>query len=103
LRKEKGNGHLNAKKMPMRDKEDMLVFYREQPIYNPQFGYGTPYKSKAGKDHGARTSMAGSYGAYTNKREDRDGRRNPKQVWSSRWKGAEGFTPPKSPLPYSST
>jgi len=79
-RKPKGTGHLNAKKMPMRDKEDIAVFYRSQPTYNPQYGSGLPYKDKAGKDHAATTSMTGSYGAYTNKREDSDGRRYPKQV-----------------------
>ena len=79
-RKPKGTGHLNAKKQPMRDKEDILVFYARQPTYNPQFGSGTPYKDKAGKDHSSSTSMTGSYGAYTNKREDNDGRRYPKQV-----------------------
>lgn len=29
-------GHLNAKKQPMRAHEDVLVFYRETPVYNPQ-------------------------------------------------------------------
>jgi site-specific DNA-methyltransferase (adenine-specific) len=79
-RKPKGTGHLNAKKQPMRDKEDILVFYRKQPTYNPQFTVGEPYKDKAGKDHTATTSMTGSYGKYTNKREDNFGRRYPKQV-----------------------
>jgi site-specific DNA-methyltransferase (adenine-specific) len=79
-RKPKGTGHLNAKKQPMRDKEDILVFYTRQPTYNPQFVSGTPYKDKAGKDYSSSTSMTGSYGAYTNKREDNDGRRYPKQV-----------------------
>lgn len=34
----KGNatGHLNAKRMPMKNYEDILVFYRKQPTYNPQ-------------------------------------------------------------------
>jgi site-specific DNA-methyltransferase (adenine-specific) len=79
-RKPKGTGHLNAKKQPMRDKEDILVFYREQCVYNPQFTAGTPYKDKAGKDHAASTSMTGSYGAYTNFRNDNEGKRYPKQV-----------------------
>lgn len=35
-RKSRATGHLNAKKMPMKDIEDILVFYRRQPIYNPQ-------------------------------------------------------------------
>lgn len=38
--KNKGSGHLNAKKMPMRYHEDILVFYRKQPTYNPQMTNG---------------------------------------------------------------
>lgn len=29
-------GHLNAKRMPMKAHENVLVFYRQQPTYNPQ-------------------------------------------------------------------
>lgn len=29
-------GHLNAKRQPLRAHEDILVFYRKQPTYNPQ-------------------------------------------------------------------
>jgi len=29
-------GHLNAKRMPMKNHEDVLVFYASQPTYNPQ-------------------------------------------------------------------
>jgi site-specific DNA-methyltransferase (adenine-specific) len=79
-KKPKGTGHLNAKKMPMRDKEDILVFYREQCVYNPQFCIGKPYKDKAGKNHAANTSMTDSYGKYTNFRNDNEGKRYPKQV-----------------------
>jgi site-specific DNA-methyltransferase (adenine-specific) len=35
-KKNKASGHLNAKKMPMRIHEDLLVFYQKQPTYNPQ-------------------------------------------------------------------
>ena len=35
-RKSRATGHLNAKKMPMKDCEDVLVFYKKQPTYNPQ-------------------------------------------------------------------
>ena len=34
--KSRATGHLNAKKMPMKDIEDVLVFYSAQPTYNPQ-------------------------------------------------------------------
>lgn len=35
-RKSKPTGHLNAKKQPMRNTEDVTVFYRHQCLYNPQ-------------------------------------------------------------------
>ena len=35
-RKTRATGHMNAKKMPMKDVEDVLVFYRAMPTYNPQ-------------------------------------------------------------------
>lgn len=34
--KNKATGHLNAKKMPMKAHENVLVFYRKPPTYNPQ-------------------------------------------------------------------
>lgn len=42
--KEKGKGHLNAKKQPLRSVENICIFYKNQPIYNPQFKQGSPYK-----------------------------------------------------------
>jgi site-specific DNA-methyltransferase (adenine-specific) len=35
-RKTRASGHLNAKKMPMKDVEDVLVFYDNPPTYTPQ-------------------------------------------------------------------
>jgi site-specific DNA-methyltransferase (adenine-specific) len=35
-RKTRPSGHLNAKRMPLKDTEDVLVFYKQQPTYNPQ-------------------------------------------------------------------
>lgn len=39
-KKNKATGHLNAKKMPMRSHEVVLVFSKEAPIYNPQMTTG---------------------------------------------------------------
>lgn len=41
--KQRGTGHLNAKKQPMRNNEDLLVFYKKQPAYNPIMLEGKPY------------------------------------------------------------
>lgn len=35
-----GTGHLNANKMPMRNHEHILVFYKKSPVYNPLMGIG---------------------------------------------------------------
>lgn len=78
--KTKATGHLNAKKQPLRNKEDILVFYKKQPTYNPQMTQGEPYKNKAGKDHSSQSSMTGSYGKYSNYRPDNEGTRYPKQI-----------------------
>lgn len=36
-------GFLNVKKMPLKSHEDVLIFYRQLPTYNPQFTQGKPY------------------------------------------------------------
>lgn len=41
--KSKATGYLNSKKQPMRAHEDVCVFYRKQPTYNPIMVSGTPY------------------------------------------------------------
>lgn len=46
--KESGTGFLNAKKAPLKEHENILVFYRKPPVYNPQMKQGTPYKCKQG-------------------------------------------------------
>jgi site-specific DNA-methyltransferase (adenine-specific) len=38
--KNKKTGFLNAKKQPLRQVEDVTVFYRKQPTYNPQKTHG---------------------------------------------------------------
>ena len=38
-----GTGHLNAKKMPLKRHENILVFYKRLPTYNPQMTEGEPY------------------------------------------------------------
>ncbi len=76
-RKPKGTGHLNAKKQPMRDKEDVVVFYRNQPTYNPQMVVGKPYPEKSGWKG---TEGYEGYGVDKRVGNANDGTRYPKQV-----------------------
>ncbi len=55
--KTKAGGFLNAKRMPLQAHEDILVFYKKLPTYNPQMIEGKPYTKKAvtngdGKNYG---------------------------------------------------
>ena len=76
-KKPKGTGHLNAKKQPMRDKEDILVFYKNQCTYNPQMTEGKPYKEKSGWKG---TEGYEGYGVDKRTGNDNNGLRYPKQV-----------------------
>lgn len=51
--KEQGTGFLNSKKMPLKNHENILVFYKKQPTYNPQMRTGfKSYVTKKGH-HGS--------------------------------------------------
>ncbi len=47
--KEQGSGFLNAKKMPLKSHENVMVFYGALPTYNPQMEPGKPYTTKRGR------------------------------------------------------
>lgn len=57
--KSKATGYLNSKKQPLRAHEDIVVFYRKQPTYNPQMTEGTPY------DKGTAVRDTEAYGVQT--------------------------------------
>lgn len=50
----KGNrvsGFLDSKRKPLRNHEDILVFYKKQPTYNPQMTIGEKNHKKGGGNH----------------------------------------------------
>lgn len=93
--KTKGTGHLNAKKQPLRDKEDILVFYEKQCKYNPQFGKGEPYdgSKRAGLKH-----QTSSYGEHGQHRELNDGKRYPRQIIKFNIVGRGSMHPTQKPV-----
>lgn len=61
--KKLGTGHLNAKKMPMKQHENILVFYKKLPTYNPQMREGEPYyktPSTTSSNYGKQIAMGGT-------------------------------------------
>lgn len=68
-RKEAGTGFLNAKKMPLKDHENILVFYKRLPTYKPQMRLGyKAYETKKGH-HG--TNYGEDKGAITKSNGER--------------------------------
>ncbi|MFZ5641684.1 MAG: DNA-methyltransferase [Bacillota bacterium] len=57
--KSKPTNFLNAKKQPLRKHEDVCVFYKRQPTYNPQMVPGEPYTKGVRKDQ-----LSGCYGDF---------------------------------------
>ena len=79
--KESGTGHLNAKKAPMKDHENVLVFYAAPPTYNPQMrtgfkAYTAVQGAKKSENYGSQTGAVtvsdGSRYPLTTIRFDRD-------------------------------
>lgn len=73
--KSKATNFLNAKKQPLRKHEDICVFYKKQPKYNPQMTAGEPY------DKGVRKNqLTGSYGYFNPVHVKSEGMRYPTDV-----------------------
>lgn len=73
--KSKPTNFLNSKKQPLRKHEDICVFYRRQPTYNPQMSEGVPYDKGVRKDQ-----LSGSYGDFKPCHVQSDGERYPTDV-----------------------
>jgi site-specific DNA-methyltransferase (adenine-specific) len=72
-------GHLNAHRMPLRNHEDICIFYQKQPTYNPQKTTGHVRKvSKA--EHKKNCKMTTDYGEHGFTTYDST-ERYPKSVW----------------------
>jgi len=89
--KEQGTGHLNAKKMPMKLHENVLVFYDGLPTYNPQMRPGDPYhKANSG------ATIGGNYGSHIDIPSSSNGGRYPVSVL--KFSRERGLHPTQKPV-----
>jgi DNA modification methylase len=82
-KKPRGTGHLNAKKMPMRDTENISIFNVHHSFYNAQKSIGEPYKPKSSKVDRVSEAGATTYGKFidgNSVREENKGFRYPKTL-----------------------
>lgn len=73
--KSKPTNFLNAKKQPLRRHEDICVYYRPGPRYNPQMSAGEAYDKGVRKDQ-----LTGSYGDFRPVKVQSAGGRYPTDV-----------------------
>ena len=91
--KPQGTNPMNAKIMPLKSHENVLVFYRDKPTYNPQMWYSTPYSGFSSEE----SRIGEVYGSAKSKHRDNpDGSRYPKTV--QRWKQEKGYHPTQKPI-----
>lgn len=95
LEKPTATGFLNANRMPLKANENVAIFYKRLPVYNPQFKDGKAYTRPPGK----KTS---NYGDYRRMITKSNGKRYPRNILKIEWnKGKSHPTEkPVKPLEY---
>lgn len=90
-KKTAASGFLNAKRMPLKNHENVLVFYKRLPTYNPQYTNGEPYSYR--KDGISSTNYGDSAGTDLIVNE---GKRHPLTVQT--FQGERGLHPTQKPV-----
>lgn len=93
--KSKATNFLNSKKQPLRKHEDICVFYKKQPIYNPQMTPGEAYSKGVRKNQ-----LTGSYGDFLPVLVESEGERYPTDIIYVKTAESEGkvFHPTQKPI-----
>ena len=91
--KPQGVNPLLAKKQPLNNIEYIHVFYKKQPIYNPQFEYGTPYKIT--RDKNERLCEINNH-IFKETTTINEGKRYPKRIL--KFKRETGLHPTQKPV-----
>lgn len=83
-KKDRPSGFLNAKKMPLKDVEEILIFYKKCPTYNPQFWEGIPLHGMGTKykEGNLGNNNYGKFASHTNPSANREGdtKKYPRQL-----------------------
>ncbi len=93
--KSKSTNFLNAKKQPLRKHEDICVFYKKPPTYNPQMGKGEAYNKGFRKKQ-----LTGSYGDFNSTEVKSNGDRYPTDIVYFKTAESEGkvYHPTQKPI-----
>ena len=90
--KEQGTGHLNAKKMPLKSHENIMVFYKKSPTYNPQM-VGNEVRTVKRSGNKSKTT---NYGDFIEIKESTYIGRYPKDI--IKFNKDKGYHPTQKPV-----
>ena len=90
--KEQGTGHLNAKKMPLKSHENIVVFYKKPPTYNPQM-VGNEVRTVKRSGNKSKTT---NYGDFIEIKESTYIGRYPKDI--IKFNKDKGYHPTQKPV-----
>jgi len=93
--KSKATNFLNAKIQPLRAKENISIFYKKQPTYNPQMEKGDAYNKGVRKEQ----SEDDVYGSFEQTEVKSEGDRYPRDVLYYKTAESEGKTFHKTQKP----
>ncbi len=94
--KAKATLHALCKKRPMKSDEDIMVFYKQQPTYNPQMTIGEKYKGRNNtKNH---KELKGEWLIGQGSRTDNEGTRYPRTNIYFANENKKGQHPTQKPL-----
>jgi site-specific DNA-methyltransferase (adenine-specific) len=93
--KSKATNWLNVNRQPLRRHEDICVFYKRQPVYNPEMTTSAPYNKGTRK-----AQQSGSYGDFSPVEVKSEGSRHPTDVVYFKTAESEGkvFHPTQKPV-----
>ena len=93
--KSKATNFLNVKVQPLRKHEDICIFYKKQPTYNPQKTLGESYDKGFRKDQ-----HTGSYGLFETRHVKSNGERYPSDIVYFKTAESEGkvYHPTQKPV-----
>ena len=80
--KKQPGGFLNARRMPLKTHEDILVFYKKLPVYHPQMSHGHTRKVSSSTSQ-KKSKESSNYASYMENRVSYDSTdRFPTSIWT---------------------
>ena len=92
------SGFLNAKRMPLRNHEDILIFYKKLPTYNPQMEECDDSKKLHSRGSLSRKQQNSCYGSYKDVQSNIINQKYPKSVLSIQPEHKDFFHPSQKPV-----